>query len=149
MAVLPQHCSFSPVWEEKTMRGLAVVAMLMGGLPLAVFIATLVLSDGAPLQSPFRWSSTGSGISATVHVTPDIKPGQPAPFTSADIATLIAVSQAQGWQPPRRQKLARDRTDAAWNRLHRMAAEGNHDALMFRTLMQAADFTRPPGRLNP
>mgnify|MGYP001434416977 CR=1 FL=1 len=34
-------------------------------------------------------------------------------------------------------------TDAAWDRLDRLAAGGNRDALMFRTLMQSADFIRP------
>ncbi|MBT5571694.1 MAG: hypothetical protein HOJ90_10795 [Alphaproteobacteria bacterium] len=131
------------------MRGLALVALLLGGLPIATFVATLVLSDGAPLQSPFHVTFAGSGMSAVVHVTPDLKPGQPAQKAHADIPNPIAASPALAWQPPDPYRLARHRTDAAWDRLDRLAADGNRDALMFRTLMQSAEFIRPMKASSP
>lgn len=135
------------------MRGLATIALLLGGLPIVTFVATLALSDGAPLQSPFRGSSAGSGVSAAVHVTPDFKPARPVLEAQAGIPTSIPEtfpeSRVHRWQPPDSFRLTRHRTDASWDRLDRLAAGGNRDALMFRTLMQSADFTRPPGRLTP
>lgn len=125
------------------MRGLALMALLLGGLPIATFIATLALSDGAPLQSPLHAASAGSGMSAVVHVMPDSEPGQPTEKAHADIPTPFVPSPATTWQPPDSFRLARHRTDAAWDRLDRLAAGGNRDALMFRTLMQSADFIRP------
>jgi hypothetical protein len=131
------------------MRGLAVVAMLLGGLPIATFVVTVVLSDGAPFQSPFRGLSAGSGVSAAVHVTPDFSPESPVQEAEAGIPSPIPVSAAQTWQPPDSFRLTRHRTDAAWERLDRLAAGGNRDALMFRTLMQSAEFANPPTRSRP
>lgn len=131
------------------MRGLALVAMFLGGFPVATFVATLVLSDGAPLQSPFRGSSAGSGVSAAVHVTPDFSPKPTVQEAQAGIPTSIPVSAVQSWHPPDSFRLTRHRTDAAWDRLDRLAAGGNRDALMFRTLMQSADFTNLPLRSGP
>jgi len=128
------------------MRGLAVMALLLGGLPIVTFVATLALSDGAPLQS-FRDLSAGSGMPVAVHVSPGNAQGQPAPGSLAGIPTPGTSDpmppRAQRWQPPDSFRLARHRTDAAWERLDRQAAGGNRDALLFRTLMQSADFTRP------
>lgn len=128
------------------MRGLAVVALLLGGLPIVTFVATLALSDGAPLQ-PFRALSAGPGMPVAVHVTPDREHGQPATQSLAGIPTPDVTDKAapyvQRWRPPDAFRLARHRTDAAWDRLDRQAAAGNRDALLFRTLMQTADFTRP------
>jgi hypothetical protein len=128
------------------MRGLAVVALLLGGLPIVTFVATLALSDGAPLQS-FRVLSAGPGMPVAVHVTPDREHGQPVSESLAGIPTPAVSAEvppfAQRWQPPDAFRLARHRTDAAWDRLDRQAAAGNRDALVFRTLMQSADFIRP------
>jgi hypothetical protein len=136
------------------MRGLLVIAMLTGGLPIVTFVATLALSNGAPLQSPFRGSLSGSGMSAAVHVTPDIEPGQPAQKALAGIPTSVLTRsdvppRVSHWQPPDSHRLSRHRTDAAWERLDREAAGGNRDALLFRTLMQSADFVRPVRTITP
>ena len=131
------------------MRGLAAVALFIGGLPIVTFVATLALTEGAPLQSPFHAASAGPGMPAPVHVTPDIEPGQPARNAQAGIPTPVALGRAHMWQPPAGSRLARHRTDAAWDRLDRMAESGNHDALLFRTLMQSAEFTRPAWPGNP
>lgn len=136
------------------MRGLAVIAMLLGGLPIVTFVATLALSNGAPLQSPFRVSSSGSGMSAAVHVTPGIEPGQPAQKVPVGIPTPVSVGsefppRVAYWRPPDSYRLARHRTDAAWERLDRQAGSGNRDALLFRTLMQSADFARPTYSITP
>ena len=131
------------------MRGLATIAMLLGGLPIATFVATLVLRDGAPFQSPLRGSFAGSGMSAVVHVTPEIAPGQPAQETQVGIPTPASTYPALYWEPPDSFRLARHRTDAAWDWLDRLAADGRRDALMFRTLMQSADFARPMRRSAP
>lgn len=125
------------------MRGLAVVALLLGGLPIVTFVATLALSDGAPLQSPIRGSFSGSGMPVTVHVTPELEHGQPVSDSRAGIPTPIAGQVSADWRPPDSHRLARHRTDAAWDRLDRQAAGGNRDALLFRTLMQSADFAVP------
>lgn len=136
------------------MRGLVVIAMLTGGLPIVTFVATLALSNGAPLQSPFRELSSGSGMLAAVHVTPDIEPGQPAQKALAGIPTPVSArsdvpQRVSHWRPPDSYRLARHRTDAAWERLDRQAAGGNRDALLFRTLMQSADFTHPARAITP
>lgn len=131
------------------MRGLALVAMVLGGFPVAAFVATVVLSDGAPLQSPFRGSSAGSGVSAAVHVTPDFSPEPTVQEAQAGIPSPIPVSAAQAWQPPDSFRLTRHRTDAAWDRLDRLVADGNRDALVFRTLMQSSEFANPPARPRP
>lgn len=132
-------------------------------MPIATFVATLVLTDGAPLQSPFRATSAGSGMPAAVHVAPGFEHGQPATKARAGIPTPIshapaaqpddarrddvrpddAHPRASEWRPPDPDRLARHRTDAAWDRLDRLAAGGNRDALVFRTLMQSSDFVRP------
>jgi hypothetical protein len=125
------------------MRGLAVSALLLGGLPIVTFVATLALSDGAPLQSPIRGSFAGPGMPVTVHVTPEFEHGQPAPEALAGIPTPVTRHVSARWQPPSSHRLARHRTDAAWDRLDRQAAGGNRDALLFRTLMQSADFAVP------
>jgi len=131
------------------MRGLAAVALFIGGMPIATFVATLALTEGAPLQSPFHAESAGPWMPATVHVTPDIEPGQPARNAQAGIPTPLALTQAPMWRPPEASYLARHRTDAAWDRLDRMAAGGNCDALVFRTLMQSAEFARPARPYSP
>lgn len=136
------------------MRGLVVIAMLTGGLPIAAFVATLALSNGAPLQSPFRGSLSGSGMSAAVHVTPGIERGQPVQKALADIPTPVSARSdappyVSRWHPPDSYRLARHRTDAAWERLDRQASGGNRDALLFRTLMQSADFARPARAITP
>lgn len=125
------------------MRGLALLFLLLGGLPIAAFVVTLVLSDGAPLNPPLNAASAGSGVLAEVHVTPDLELGQPQRKAYADIPNPIARATALTWEPPDPFQLARHRTDAAWNRLDQMAADGNRDALTFRALMQSADFIRP------
>jgi hypothetical protein len=124
------------------MRGLVVIAMLTGGLPIVTFVATLALSNGAPLQSPFRGSLSGSGMSAA------------AQKALAGIPTLVLTRsdvppRVSHWQPPDSHRLSRHRTDAAWERLDREAAGGNRDALLFRTLMQSADFVRPVRTITP
>ncbi len=135
------------------MRGLTAVALLIGGMPIATFVATLALTDGAPLQSPFRAASAGSGMPAAVHVTPDTEPGQSARDALAGIPTWISQPAVDApvpdWRPPEAHRLVRHRTDAAWDRLDRLAADGNRDALVFRTLMQSADFARPARPLTP
>lgn len=131
------------------MRGLAAVALVIGGLPIVTFVATLALTQGAPLQMPFHAESAGPGMPDTVRVTPDLEPGQPAQFAHAGIPTPDAVMPIHLWQPPEYAQLARHRTDAAWDRLDRMAAGGNRDALVFRTLMQSADFARPARPYTP
>lgn len=125
------------------MRGLAVIALILGGLPFVTFVATLALSNGAPLQSPIRGSFSGPGIPVAVHVMPEFENGQPAPESFAGIPTPIVLHESARWQPPGSRRLARHRTDAAWERLDRLAAGGNRDALLFRTLMQSADFAVP------
>jgi len=131
------------------MRGLAAVALFIGGMPIAIFVATLALTEGAPLQSPFHAASAGPGMPAPVHVTPDIEPGQPARNAPAGIPTPVALTAVHSWQPPASSYLARHRTDAAWDRLDRMAQGGNRDALVFRTLMQSAEFPRPVRPYSP
>ncbi len=60
------------------MRGLAAVALFPGVMPIAIYDATLALTEGALLQSPFHAASARLGTPAKVHVTPNIEPGQPA-----------------------------------------------------------------------
>ena len=118
-------------------------------MPIVTFVATLALTDGAPLQSPFRAASAGSGMPAAVHVTSDTEHGQPARDALAGIPTPASHPRVRQWRPPDPDRLARHRTDAAWERLDRMAAGGNRDALVFRALMQSADFTRPARPFTP
>ena len=125
------------------MRGLGMLFLLLGGLPIVAFVVTLVVSDGAPLHPPLNAAFAESGVLAKVHVTPDLELGQPRRKAYADSRNPIARVPALAWQPPDSFQLPRHRTDAAWNRLDQMAADGNRDALTSRTLMQSADFIRP------
>lgn len=127
------------------MRGLTMLAWIIGGLPVVAFVATLAVTDGAPIRAP----SAGSGMPAGADAAPDW-PGQTALVSPAGIPTL-AVTHAQtrmvpaitGWAPPPADEFRHDRTHAGWERLERLANAGDHDALVFLTLMRSGAI---PGR---
>ncbi|MDA0785651.1 MAG: hypothetical protein O3B37_05105 [Proteobacteria bacterium] len=115
------------------MRGLTVVAWVIGGLPVVAFAATLALTDGAPIRA----SSAGSGMPDAAHVVPDW-PGQPALATPAGIPTRAPSSLGDqnprtvvNWTPPPAAAFRYDRTRAGWDQLRRLAESGDRDALVF------------------
>ena len=117
------------------MRGLTVVAWVIGGLPVAAFAATLTLTDGAPIRAP----SAGSGMPDAARVVPDWL-GQPALATHACIPTRAwnqAPRTVVNWKPPPAAEFRYDRTRAGWDQLKRLASSGDRDALVFLTLMRA------------
>jgi hypothetical protein len=131
-------------------RGLAMFASVIGGVPAAAFAAALALSDGAPLQSPAAVPSAGSGMPApagaggppmygpSLRATPpDIPSGAVVPVAAVD------VSPAAGWAPPEAWRLRADRANAAWDRLRARAVAGDRDALLFLSLIKSGDFARP------
>ena len=121
------------------MRGLTVVAWVIGGLPVVAFAATLALTDGAPIRAP----SAGSGMPDAAHAVPDW-PVQPALATPAGIPTRAASFVGDesprtvvSWTPPPATEFRHDRTRAGWDQLRRMAESGDRDALVFLTLMRS------------
>lgn len=131
--------SISPVREERRLRGLTMLAWIIGGLPVVAFVATFAVTDGAPIRAP----SAGSGMPAGADAAPDW-PGQAALAPPAGIPTL-AVADAEtrivpaisGWAPPPADEFRHDRTHAGWDRLERLANAGDRDALVFLTLMRS------------
>jgi hypothetical protein len=121
------------------MRGLTVVAWVIGGLPVAAFVATLALTDGAPIRAP----SAGSGMPDAARVVPDWL-GQPGLATPAGIPTrtqspmgVQSPRTVVNWKPPPAAEFRYDRTRAGWDQLRRMAESGDRDALVFLTLMRS------------
>lgn len=117
------------------MRGLTVVAWVIGGLPVVAFAATLALTDGAPVSAP----PAGSGMPAAARVAPDWL-GQPALATPAGIPTHAwdqTPRTVVSWKPPPAAEFRHDRTRAGWDQLRRLAESGDRDALVFLTLMRA------------
>ncbi len=55
------------------MRGPALIPTLLGGLPIAASVVTLVLSGGAPLRA-FRGLFARSGTPVGVYVKPNPTP---------------------------------------------------------------------------
>jgi hypothetical protein len=113
------------------LRGLTVVAWVIGGLPVVAFAATLALTDGAP--------STGSGMSDAARVVPD-RLGRPALAPPAGTPTRAGDQSPRtvlSWKPPPPAEFHHDRTRAGWDQLRRLAESGDRDALVFLTLMQS------------
>lgn len=136
------------------MRGLAVLASIIGGLPAAVFAATLLITGGAPLHSPAGQSPAGPGMPASAGLASPPPTGGTAPFAPAGIPPGgdpdADIPRAErGWSPPETARLRTHRANAAWDRLGRLAAQGDHDALLFMTLMKSADFARPYAPFTP
>jgi hypothetical protein len=121
------------------LRGLTMLAWIIGGLPIVTFVAIFAMTDGAPIRAP----SVGSGMPAGADVATDW-PGQAALSPPAGIPNL-AVTHAQtrmvpeisGWAPPPADEFRHDRTHAGWDRLERLANAGDRDALVFLTLMRS------------
>lgn len=117
------------------MRGLTVVAWVIGGLPVVAFAATLALTDGAPIRAP----SAGSGMPDAARVAPDWL-GQPALATPAGIPPRAWDQSPRtvfSWKPPPAAEFRYDRTRAGWDQLRRLAESGDRDALVFLTLMRS------------
>lgn len=130
------------------MRGLAMLAWVIGGLPVAAFVATLALTDGAPVRAP----SAGSGMPDAARLAPDL-PGQPALAMPAGIPTSTgkqASATLISWTPPAAAEFRDDRHRAGWDRLRRLAEAGDRDALVFLTLMRTGEVPRARrGDLTP
>ena len=134
MAPLVRQPSISPVREERRLRGLTVVAWVIGGLPVVAFAATLTLTDGAP-SAP----SAASGMSDAARVVPD-RLGRPAHVLPAGIPTRAGDQSPRtvlSWKPPPPAEFHHNRTRAGWDQLERLAESGDRDALVFLTLIQS------------
>lgn len=79
------------------------------------------------------------------HETPEIWLGQPAPTRPSGIPSWMETASGN-WSPPPSPQLRDDRANAGWDRLHRLAAAGDRDALVFLTLMKSGTIPRPAGR---
>jgi hypothetical protein len=131
------------------MRGLAVLALGIGGLPAAVFAATVLATDGAPLHSPAGQSPSGHGMPVSASLAPPPPTGGTASFAPAGIPPGSVRHALYDWAPPAAERLRTHRANAAWDRLGRLAAAGDRDALVFMTLMKSADFARPHAPFTP
>ncbi|MEP4377762.1 MAG: hypothetical protein ABJ215_02365 [Alphaproteobacteria bacterium] len=127
------------------MRGLTVVAWVIGGLPVVAFAATLALTDGAPIRAP----SAGSGMPDVARMAPD-RQEPPAFEAPAGIPTRAPDHmEAQNrrtdvrWTPPPAGTFRDDRNRAGWERLRRLAESGDRDALVFLTLMRSGAIPGP------
>ncbi|HCP00692.1 MAG: hypothetical protein CL573_10115 [Alphaproteobacteria bacterium] len=121
------------------MRGLIMVAWIIGGLPFVAFAATLTLTDGAPLRAPVE----RSGEQTKKSVAPDWL-RQPELGERSGISTHAPTgSMGDGspallsWSPSSTDEFRRDRTRAGWDRLERLAASGDQDALVFLALVRS------------
>ncbi|MBS29321.1 MAG: hypothetical protein CL566_10445 [Alphaproteobacteria bacterium] len=82
------------------------------------------------------------------HETPGIWLGQPAPRRPAGIPSWLSPGPGE-WSPLPAARFRDDRMHAGWDRLHRMAAAGNRDALLFLTLLKSGTIARPAGYFAP
>ena len=126
------------------MRGLTMLASVIGGLPVVAFVATLALTEGAPIRAP----SAGSGMPDVASVEPDWL-GQPGLATPAGIPTRAwdqTPRTVVNWKPPPAAEFRYDRTRAGWDQLRRLAESGDRDALVFLTLMKSGVIPRSEPR---